>query len=82
MIWHVYQLREPETGAPFYIGCSRNLESAKMRHRYDPASAAWRRPFDMVSMASFADKKSALRAEGDMIRSLPNLINRNQSWGV
>lgn len=82
MTYFVYELRAPDTGKAFYVGYSKNLASTTSRHKNDPASVVYGRPFELVVLSRFDDKYEAMRDEGRRIAATPGLINRNRSLGI
>jgi len=84
MIWSVYRLVDPRTGAAFYIGCTVNTGRRLAAHSSDPASAAWERcralrtvglRAELEVLETFADKDEALDREREIILSTPGLVN-------
>ena len=85
IIWHVYELIDPRSETPFYIGCTTAPRARTVSHRTDTGSAAWSVVQEihaaglkcrLRTVAKYSDKESARAHEDRLIEMLPGLVNR------
>lgn len=85
MTWRLYILVDPRTRKPFYVGLTKSLRARMSAHKCDPASAAYDRVREILSLkldliilvlGIYEDRDEGFREEQRLIRSLPDLVNR------
>jgi hypothetical protein len=87
---YVYRLIDPRSGAPFYVGISKNPWSRFDGHRNDPGSGGWPKVRELLK-AGFAradilhihtwceNREAAYKLEHQLITTTEGLLNRNRT---
>lgn len=87
--WYVYELIDPRSGVPFYIGKTCTPHGRFSAHKSDPASAAYYtlkvlaeagHTAEMKIVAEFQTEGECLEYETYLIDRTPGLVNRTGAY--